>query len=446
MEPQPGLCGREPWPPGPQADAQAGRQCHTGAPGETLAPHRRHEPPLPPDTNCNNRPHGAFGTVRPTDRPSAPGAWPGPSPRHGSRPGRPAWGQVPLHLVNPAPPLRAGEGQTARGGNSAATPGRAGAPSPPRPGQAQEALLLRGLGAGPALSAPGTGPPAQAAIEPAFGEVGVRGRGVCGAAGRGARGGPRRADAGAGPGRAWAGGPRAGRAGRAGAVCSRPRGAARCPRRETGGRWAGSPARARARLSPPARWSGCWRGAARLGRRRPGAGERAEQRTAPRPPQAPGSRRSAPDSSGPAAARAFQWAARTCSTRACRSVRPRARISGRGGGAAGGAAALCASARARRRARAAGPGAGPGSAERVPRRGSARAPAPPSARHRAGDTKGRGSSTFPPPAPPPPASWPAVHSPGPVRFPDPGSPRPPVPAPPRPQVPGLGSRCPAPKR
>lgn len=207
-----------------------------------------------------------------------------------------------------------------------------------------------------------------------------------------------RADAGAGPARAWAGGPRAGRAG---AVCSRPRGAARCPRRETGGRWAGSPARARARLSPPARWSGCWRGAARLGRRRPGAGERAEQRTAPRPPQAPGSRRSAPDSSGPAAARAFQWAARTCSTRACRSVRPRARISGRGGGAAGGAAALCASARARRRARAAGLGAGPGSAERVrvPLRGSARAPAPPSARHRAGDTKGRGSSTFPPPPP-----------------------------------------------
>lgn len=181
--------------------------------------------------------------------------------------------------------------------------------------------------------------------------------GAFGAAGRRTHGGPDLADAGVGPTRAWAGWSRAGRAG---AVCSRPRGAARCPRRETGGRWAGSPARARARLSPPARWSGCWRGAARLGRRRPGTGERAEQRTVPRLPQAPGSRRSAPDSSGPAAARAFQWAARTCSTRACRSVRPRARISGRGGGAAGGAAALCASARARRRARAAGLGAGPG--------------------------------------------------------------------------------------
>lgn len=97
------------------------------------------------------------------------------------------------------------------------------------------------------------------------------------------------------------------------------------------------PARAR-RVSPPAlRSERGWRRGGGSARRRPGAGGRAEQQTAPKPPQAQGSRRRrAPDSSGPAATRAFQWAARTCSTRACRSVRPRARISGCGRGAGAG--------------------------------------------------------------------------------------------------------------
>ena len=159
--------------------------------------------------------------------------------------------------------------------------------------------------------------------------------------------------------------------------------------------------------APPAR-APCPRPVERLlarrggsARRRPGAGERAEQRTAPRPPHAPGSRRSAPDSSGPAAARAFQWAARTCSTRACRSVRPRARISGRGGGAGRGRGGgrggrgprLCVRVRVRAGARAPALVGGAGGAGPRERRARARAAAcacaaaPPA---RAGDTKGCG--------------------------------------------------------
>lgn len=146
----------------------------------------------------------------------------------------------------------------------------------------------------------------------------------------------------------------------------------------------------------PARWSGCSARRGGSARRRPGAGKRAERRTAPRPRHAPGFRcgGSAPDWSGPAAARTFPMGSSHLLNKGLpSSVRPRGAAfpaAGAGGagprGRAGRARAgfvcecACAPASARRgrgrgrRSACAGccvrrrPGAGPGSGPRGPPR------------------------------------------------------------------------------